>query len=573
MTPSECSDPWPSPDEPLEVLIQALPGFDPYALAGECVFDLEAAELAVRLFETVIVYPDGPEAGQPIRLMWWQKAVLACLFGWKRPDGRRRFREVFVYVPKKNAKSAFAAGIVLLVMLLDGDYGMRLFSAACSREQAALVFEYGKNMVALQPALAKLVRVYGGRGGQQRSMVHEKKAAVYRVLASDADTADGVNPHLAIVDETHRHKTPELAEVLEKSTAAQAEPIVIHLTTADYDRPSLCNSKLRYAKLVLANPGDRSQPGYDPAFLPVVFETLQGADWRDPSVWRRANPSYGVTVSEEFMRREARKAADSPTELANFLRLHLNMVTTSDVAYLSGPQWDENAGDPTIESAGGLEEWIAAHGLEGRRCLAGLDLGRTIDVSAVVYLFDRLEEGAPYIVLPRYWIPEDTARQAEDRDRVPYALWRKLGFMEFTPGNVVDFRYIREAILADSKRFKIRELGYDPLYATELALDLSEAGVKVVQVGQTARNLSEPMDALLREVNLCGFAHGANPVLRWNALNLQEKRLPSGMVLPNKSNPKARIDGISALLVALAREIIAESQAPSVYESRGPIII
>lgn len=560
---------------PLEDLIRILPGFDPYVQAGDCYFDPEAAKRPIAFFSRVLRLPVGTKyvrAGEPFIPRPWQAAILANVWGWRRPDGTRRFREVFVYVPKKNGKSAFVGGFVLCVLCIDGEEGAELYSAASSRDQAALVWGYARGMVGRHPSLSKRLRVYGGRAGQARSIVYADLDATWKVLASDANTADGVNPHLAAIDELHRHKTPELAEVLEKSTIARREPLVVTLTTADYDRPSLCNTKLAQARRVLANPGDPNLPGWDPALLPVVYEATADDDWRDPEVWRRVNPNLGVTVAEEELARQARKAAESPVELSNFLRLHLNVVTQADVAWINLERWDECAGEPTIEGAGGLEAWIKAKGLEGRRCYAGLDLAKTTDSTAAVLAFPPEAEGDRWILLPFVWIPKATAHRAEERDRVPYSAWEALGLVEFTEGEVTDFDHVEKRLLDLARRFRIAELAFDPWSATQLATHLRDDGVEVVEFRQGFASMSEPAKELERLYLRREIEHGGNPLLRSAAANVMVKTDPAGNVKLDKSKSTGRIDAMVGAVMAVGRGIMGGTDSQSVYEERGPFI-
>ena len=561
-------------DRDLEQVIRTLPGYDPYAQAEGYVFVPRRARFALEFFTEVIRYPKGRGAGEPFVLAPWQMAMIGNLWGWVDSKGRRRYRESFVYVAKKNGKTALAAGIVLLVLGTDGEIGAECYSAAASRDQAALVFGYAANMVRLEPELKRRLRVYGDRGGSQtRSIVYAEQMSFYRALAADAHTADGVNPHLVIVDEMHRHKTPELAEILQKSAVAREQPLVITLTTADYDRPSRCNDLLRYSHSVCANQGDRSAPGYDPAFLPVVFEADKDDDWTQPETWHKANPSLGYTLTEEALAREAKKAAESPAELTNFLRLHLNIVTQSAIAYFDMRRWDACRGPVTIEQAGGLAEWVEAMGLKGRRCYGALDLAATTDQTACVLVFPPEDEGDPWVVLPFFWIPAARAHKAEERDKVPYMAWHRMGLLEFTEGDTTDYDHIEERILQLGEMFEILELAYDPWNATQIAEHLQGAGVTVIKFRQGFISMSEPTKELDRKVRRGEIAHGGHPLLRWCAENTMVRVDPAENVKPDKAKSTGRIDGIVATVMALGRATLGPVDLGSVYDERGPIIV
>ena len=543
-----------------------LPGYDPLAQAGDCTFDPKVAQFACDFFPNELKHAKGPLAGQPFILEPWQQGLVGCMFGWKRPDGTRRYREVFLYIGKKNGKSAIVSGLILLVMKYDEEFGAEIYSAASSHDQAALIFNYASGMVVQSKSLSSIFKVYGGYGGGVgKSIFYPDKMNSYKCLSADADTADGSNVHFAAIDELHRHKKPDLADILQKSTAARSQPLIVYTTTADYNRPSLCNTKLTYAKSVRDNDGDENAVGYDPAFLPVIFEAEADDDWKSPVTWQKANPNMGVTIPESFLARECKKAQEMPTELNNFLRLHLNIVTDSDVAWLDLSQWDS-----CCLPALAFTDHEAA--CAGRECVIGLDLSTTTDLTAAVAVFDDGDGG--YSVVPHFWMPADTARQHQDVDRVPYLTWAQQGFVHLTPGNVVDYeavrRFIRDTL---GQRYQVREIAFDPWNATGLATQLAGDGFELVQFRQGYVSMSGPSKLLETLVLRGKLNHGGHPVLRWNAGNVTIEQDAAGNIKPNKTKSTGRIDGIIGLVMALGRYQVAPSAGASVYEERGLLVI
>jgi phage terminase large subunit-like protein len=538
-------------------LFELIPGYDPVAGADAYEFDDVCAEEKIAFFAECLRHAKSTAtvpAGSPFVLEPWQQAVTGCLFGWKHRDTRlRRYRECFLYVPKKTGKTAWAAGMLICMQVTDREFGAELFSAASSKEQASLVFGHVVGMIRQEPTLSDRLRVYGERGGSiTRSVVYDDEMSCYQTLAADAGTVDGVNVHFAVIDEVHRHKTPELAEVLQKSTAARPQPLVLYTTTADYKRPSLCNDLLKYAKSVRDNGGDPEKPGWDLAFLPVIYEATKEDDYTSRDVWYRANPNLGVTVSEEFFAREVRKAADSPTTLNNFLRLHLNIVTDADVAFFDMAQWDACAGDVDVEE------------LAGKECYAGLDLATTKDVAALVLLFP--EHGNA--VYPVFWVPRETARKREKQDRVPYVTWAREGFIELTEGNVVNYDAIHERIKQLGKIYNIREIAIDRWNSTQLQTQLVGDGFEVVKFGQGYASMTAPTKELEKLVIAGNLRHGGNPVLRWMAGNTMVLTDPAGNIKPAKDKSAEKIDGIVSLVMALARAMVYQDKK-SVYSKRG----
>ena len=542
-------------------ILRLLPGYDPFKLAGDCLFDEKAADTACDFFLECIKHVKGADAGSPFILSDWQRCVVANIFGWKRKDDTRRFREVFLYVGKKNGKTAFVAGLLLYMLSCDDERGAEVYSVAASRDQAALVFQHAAGMVRQEPELRDRLNVFGDKGGSQmRSIVLvDDPATAYKCMASDANTADGANPHFVAVDELHRHKSAELSEVLQKSTAARRQPLVIYTTTADYNRPSLCNTKLKYARSVRDNPGDEAKPGFDPSFLPVIYECTKEDDPEKVETWRKANPNLGVTITEDFLRREYHKAKETPSELNNFLRLHLNIVTDADEVWITFDKWDACNGA------------VNADELEGRRCYGALDLSSKIDITCWALIFPPEEGQTVWRFLPRFYVPDDNVTGRERRDHVPYSTWIRQGFMETTPGDVVDYDFIKAQIAADKDRFDIQEIAYDPWNATQIAIQLQEQGLMMVEFGQGYKSMSEPAKEVEKLVISRALAHGGNPVLRWMVGNCMIERDPAGNIKPSKAKSAEKIDGVVTLVMALGRGILQEQG--SVYESGGLSII
>lgn len=544
-------------------LLCLLPGYDPFAQAGECWFDAAAAQHAISFIEECCKLAKGSSsraAGSPFILEPWQKAIIANLFGWKRKDGTRRYRECLIYVAKKNGKTAFVAAVMLYVLCCDNEFGAELYSAASCKEQAALLFSHAVGMVRQEPELSSRLTVYGAKGGsQQRSIVFEEMMAAYKCLCADANTGDGVNPHFAAIDELHRHASPELAEVLQKSTAARRQPLVIYTTTADYNRPSLCNTMVSRARQVRDNKGDPEQPGYDPAFLPVVYEASREDDWTQVDVWRKANPNLGVTVTEEFIARECKKAQEIPSELNNFLRLHMNIVTDADEAWLPAAHWNKCAGLVEGETPKQWRERTLTL-MKGRPCFIGCDFSAKVDLTALVLIFPPEENGEPWIIIPFFWMPADCVRRKEEIDRVPYSAWIRAGYIIATEGNEVDQQAIRLKVNELVSEYPLREFAYDPWNALKLTQELREVdglGVKMIEVRQGARSLSDPMKEVEAMVVGGRLIHGANPVMSWMIGNVCATKDPNGNIQPNKAKSTSKIDGPVALFTGMARALIA----------------
>lgn len=528
-------------------LLGELPGYDPFAGAAGCYFDAETADAWVDFFQHpqdgCLRHIEGKLQGELFKLERWQQSFLGNLFGWKREaDGTRRFREAFLFVPRKNGKTPFCAGICIGVMAMDDEPGAQVYSAAAEGEQAELLFRHAKGMVENEPALSKRFRVFGGLG--HRSIVDRKDpASVYRVLSSKASSKHGTNSHLVIVDELHAHADRELVDVLQTSLASKnrLQPLMIYLTTSDFEREdSICNDKHEYACQV--------RDGFpDHGFLPAIWEASRTDDWTDEKVWEAANPNLDVSVSREYLRRECLKAKASPAYENTFKRLHLNIRTEQSERWISMDVWDACDKGPIDESA-----------LVGRPCWVGLDLGAISDVTAMVMVFP--EEDGSYIVVPRFWMPEAARHKDKNKQHRLWSKWYEAGLVTLTEGNVTDYNVVlRDILQLRDDGYYIEELAIDALFqGAQLSTDLMGEGVEVVKAGQGFMAMAAPTKGLL-ELLLDGkISHGGNVIMRWMASNVMVETDHAGNWKPSKSKSSLKIDGIVALIMALGRAMVRE---------------
>lgn len=527
---------------------RGIPGYDPWRDAGECRFDHASARRALDFFTECLRHVEGEKAGQPLMLEPWQAAIIGNLFGWLRPDGTRRYRTAFVYVPRKNGKTMLAAGVALYCGMADGEPGPQVYSAAAEKEQAALIFRDACGMIQQEPELAARCRIYR----TFKSIEFRENSGIYRSLSADADTKHGFNSHCVIVDELHAHPTRDLVDVLGTSTGARRQPLMFIITTADYERESVCNEFHDYAKKV------RDGVLLDPWFLPVVYEATKADDWTSPDVWRRVNPNFGISVKADYLAEECEKAKKRPAYLNTFLRLHLNLKTDADVAWFPADQWRACAGPkPWQEFAG----W-----LKGRDAYGALDLASTTDLAAWVLAFPLFEsDGFPrggFAVVPRFFIPQEGAVEREKRDRVPYLSWQREGAIVLTPGNVTDYAAIEAQVLADCREYGVRCVTYDRWNASDLINRLGAEGVECVAFGQGFASMSAPAKALEGHVVGATLRHGQHPVLAWNAANVMTETDAAGNIKPSKKRSRQRIDGIVALVMALGGAILKPPEPP-----------
>lgn len=534
MEPVEIPDKW------LDLFKLIPKGYNPVSTAGGGdYFDVDAAERGVRFFEMFLTHTKGELAGQPFVLEPWQIAVTGCIYGWKRTDGTRRYREAFIYVPRKNGKSSWCAGFALGGLLLDDEEGAEVYSLAADREQAALVFQQAKIMVERDDQLSTHLKPF------RYSIAYPKTNSYYKPLSSEANTKHGGNTHLAVIDEVHAIEDGELIEVIETSTGSRRQPLLIYITTADYKRESKCNELHDYALKVCDGTIE------DPSFLPVVYEASIEDDWTDPEVWAKANPNYGVSIKPEYIERQCRKAKENPSFENTFKRLHLNVQTEQDIRWLQLHQYDECPSTPPSEED-----------LANYPCWGGIDLASTTDLTAFALYWPQFN----YVKL-QCWLPED--RYRTKRNQMTYGTFVNEGSICITPGSAVDYGWVRNSVLEAANQYRLQDIGYDPWNATQFAIQLQEEdGIEMVQFRQGFASMNEPSKALERMIVERQLNHGGCKALRWMIGNATKKEDPAGNIKPDKSTASQKIDGVVASIIAIGRSMFSDD-GESVYESRG----
>lgn len=516
---------------------------------GDFYFDHRAADIAVAFFEQLLVHTKGEWAGKPFILQKWQKdEIIRPLFGWKRrADHTRKYRRAYISVPRKNGKSTLAAGIALYLLFADGEPGAEIYSAAADRDQAAIVFEEASRMVQKSKALAKRAEVF------KKSIVYGAKFSSYKVLSADAYTKHGLNAHGVVIDELHAQPDRELFDVLTTSTGARRQPLIVMITTAGFDRESICYEQHEYAQKVLKGIIE------DPEFFAFIASADEKDDWQSPATWAKANPGLGETVKLDYLEAEAKRAAQVPAYQNTFRRLHLNEWTQQETRWLPIEHWDQGAIPIDIEL------------LKGADCYGGLDLASTSDLASFVLDFppEDGDEREVHQVLPFFWIPEENLIERVRRDRVPYDAWVRDGLIRTTPGNMIDYGFIVRDIVALAELYHIKEIAFDRWGAFQVSQQLEGAGLTLAGFGQGFASMSPPTKDLLRLVLDHKLIHGGHPVMRWMADNMVVSSDPAGNIKPNKQKSREKIDGIVALIMALDRAVRNMGAGPSIYETRG----
>lgn len=576
-------------------------------------YDRKGPERVIDFFETFIHFTEGEWAGLKWEFLKWQTDdVIKPFFGWLREDGTRQYREIYIETPKKSGKSELGAGLALNALLNDSENTPEVYSAAAEREQASICWKRAAMMVELEPHLASMLKCfpeqstsYHNHGVKQ--IACEANHGVYKSISAEGYSKHGYHISACIFDEMHQQPNSELYTILKKGTAARSQPQFWIITNSGDDQTSICYQKHQEALRVMAD------QEADPELLGVVFGASYEADWTKKRTWKKAHPSFGITVKEDFYEAEVKRALANPLYENDFRRYMLGQWVSQSTRWMPMHRWDKcgRAVDPEA--------------LRGRQCWAGLDLAQVQDLAALVLVFppiehifkaeiERLEakgldsadipgeltrKGWPagakirpvrdqiWDVLPFAWIPEERVAQRSKDDQIDYSLFVRNGLLETTPGDVVDFRNIEEKIKELEGRYYIRQLAVDWNQAAGLIINLNEwyttkyarvdDGEKWAVVCRQGYALSSAMKYLLSLVLQEQIAHGGNSLLRWNFDNMVAKKGRNDEIMPDRAMARKKIDVGVATIMAIKAAIDGKGpdrrQRPSSYNTRGILTI
>jgi len=536
---------------------------------GKYYFDRDEADRACDFFPTFLAHYIGEFAGQSFTLFDWQRLLVVMpAFGWKNTKtGARRFRFVLLFVPKGNGKSPLGSGLGLFLAGCDGEAAAEVFALAGDKDQAKVVHDSAKVYVEESADLAELCDV------TRDSIYFRQSRSFLKVISADAPGKHGRRPHGVIIDELHTQRNRDLYEALRKSMSKRRQPMMIMLSHAGDDDESICYEEYEYAKNVIQN------PAYDEAYLPVIFEATPQDDWTREDVHQKANPGYGITINPEIFAGECKAAQNEPRKKNDFLRYSLNRWVNQATAWIPVEWWDACPsalpGDDvlqTFSAAGGLDgaqKWdlfsFVAAFKEYLPVPEAVEVPRETDEGAIEKVILSLNYRVH--LLPFFWIPENTMREHEHSDRVPYSLWKEKGWLRVTEGDVIDDDRIYKDLCQLAERFpklKEGEIAYDPAFVGSLAIRLRDkGGFKILEMPQNYTHLNEPshvFEALLKGKRI---SHDGNRCLRWNIENVMIKTDDARRIKPVKPKKAVkRIDGVVASIFGISR-LMVEAEAPT----------
>lgn len=470
-----------------------------------------------------------------IELEPWQCFVLTTTFGWIHHEtGLRRFREGYVEVPRKNAKSTLSSGLLLFMLSADGEHGAECYSAATTRDQARIVFDDARAMADRTPDL----RTYLGVAIMQHSLTVAHTASKAAPLAAEGSTLDGLNVHFAVIDELHAHKTRAVYDVIDTARGAREQSLLWNITTAGTDRSGICYERRTHVTKVLEGVIE------DPAMFGVIYTIDDGDDPFQPESWAKANPNWGKSVLRDDMEASARKAEAMPSALNNFLTKRLNVWVSGESPWMDMRAW-ERCGDVALQSLEphyGAKAWI------------GLDLAQKKDFAALCLVFER--EGQ-WQVCTRLYLNELAIQESGNAH---LSGWARQGYVQVTDGDITDFDVVAEDLRQLCRNFDVQEIAFDPALSMYFAGKLIEEGLPLVEITQRALFFTPPLIQVENLVLEKKLRHDGNPVMTWMVSNLVVKVSKfNELRQPTKERPENKIDGPIAMLMALGRALNNDS--------------
>lgn len=517
-------------------------------------FDVKEAEFALRFIEC-LRHSKGVWANQNIVLEPWQAFIIANIFGWKRhSDGSRRFRTAFISVGRKNGKSTLAAAIGLKLFVADGEQGAEVYTAATKRDQARLVHSEAERMVR-RCSLKYRVKV------KRDDLIDTETDSIYQPLGADLDGLDGLNVHGAIIDELHAHKSRKLWDVLDTATGARKQPLILCITTAGDIGECIYSELKEYALKILYD------PSLDDSYFTYIA-TLDDPETEvyDPEAWIKSNPNLNVTIKQDYLEYQFKKAKFTSLAFNNFKRRHLNVDTTNFETWEGAQYWLGN--ENWYEDKTFLD---VVENYKGKTCVIGADFSSVSDLSAVCLAFNFEEE---IHVLPYVWVPQKTAYEGYESDNIPYFDWQKRGLLTISSGVAIDYFDIKKFILnLRDIGINIKEIAADPHNARYFLQELEREKFSVFEHRQTFVALNDPIKLTNRLLMSGKIKHGNNPLFFWSACNAKIIQDSTGNVKFDKKTAGEKIDLLIATVMAVYRANLIEQNVSKVYEHRGFVFI
>jgi phage terminase large subunit-like protein len=506
-------------------------------------FDIEEAERVVNFIENFCCHWEDSFAGKPFKLEPWQAFIVQQIFAWKvKATGIRRTRTAYIQVARKNGKSILLAAIALYHLFVDKVNSPQILVGSNNEDQAKICVNSAGQVIKKSPKL----RHYIDRGSvdlfEYRKKVfkitNSKNSGEMMAMTGSADTKDGFNPSMAIIDEYHEASDDSLLNVFQDGQGAREQPLQLTISTAGYNKAGPCYSKLRKSSVDMLD-----GKIVDDTHLAFVYEMDEADDWKDRTKWLKPSPNWGISVRDAYMGEQYQKAVnEGGTKEVSFKTKNLNMWCDADKTWIPNEVWIKNT------------HGINTKDLIGKTCYGGLDCAKSVDINAFSLIFpDYFEKNGKEIIpmIHLFWIPE--AKTKLKIDRVDYKLWIDQGWIKMTGGNIVDYNFIEEDIVGTIDQYDFRGLDYDHVYAGNVASNLATRGYECAPLGQSHGPLTGGTEEFHRLSTGILFEHFNNPVISWMVGNVVINRNAKGYEMPDKEKSQNKIDGVSSTVNALTR--------------------
>jgi len=478
----------------------------------------------------------------------WQVFITCNIFGFvRRADETRRYRRALITVSRKNGKSSYASAVGLYMLCADEEAGPEIYALATTRDQAGIVFSDARAMVRKSPKLAEYYGVEAGALAIFRNSAH----GTFKPLPGDP--GDGTNPHCAIIDEYHEHQSPRAYDAMYSGMGARRQPLILVTTTAGYNRAGPCYQMEAYSKKVLNGDID------DPSLFAALYTLDDGDQWTDSRVWAKANPNLGVSVSRDNLEEACFEAQNNSVKQVNFLTKRMNIWVSSGVQWFDIRDWNACADQKlTLDAFAGYQAYI------------GLDLASKIDLCALEIL---IKDGDRFVRFGKYYLPEEPVTTGSSSTHAHYYAWSLDGYLTLTPGNITDYRFIINDLMDVCQKLDVISISYDPFQATQLATQLLEIGLPMIETRMTVLGLSSPMKELQAMIKSSRIAHDGCPVMSWQMGNVVAHTDNKDNVFPRKQTPDDKIDSVVALIMAVSRAMLGEQPSAESKYNEQPLVV
>lgn len=495
------------------------------------IFDEKKASRVIQFIEKFCHHSKGKWAGQPIKLELFQKAFIQACFGFvNKETGLRKYKKAIFFVAKKNGKSTLVSGVGLYCLTSDGEGGAEVYSIAKAKDQSKITWQEAVHMIKKSPALRRRLRTIVS------GIYYDDKDALFQPLASETNSLDGKNPYCVLADEVWAWTDETLLSIMEDGMSSREQPLLLETSTMGTVRESVFDSEYDYSSKVIK--GYRNEPGgiTDESILPIIYELDDISEWQDEECWYKANPALGISKKISYLQDKVNKAKNDPTKLSNLLCKDFNIRQTSTQSWLS---FDELNNEITYD----------IENLKDCYCIGGCDLSSTTDLTCATLL---IYHDKQIKVKQMYFLPEKCLNKRVEEDKIPYDIWKELGWLRTTEGSKVDYHDVTLWFIEQVEKYELRPLwiGYDSWNAQYWCDEMKEYGFDMVEVRQGAKTMSTPMKQMKADLIDKKINYNNNPILKWCLSNISIKTDDNDNIRPVKNKSRARIDGAVSLIDA-----------------------